>query len=92
MHIIVSLHRSEKIQQGIASDAATTSDHSQSTWQVCAIVTINSVAVHLTLLHMPLLVKSLCTWLLQMLVAWGANGMLIDTVTQYGDINITYSR
>jgi hypothetical protein len=81
----------EKIQQGIAPDAAATSGYSRSTWQVCVIVTVVSVAVHLALPHMPLLVKSLCAWLLQMLVAWGANRMLVDTVTQYGDTNVTYS-
>jgi hypothetical protein len=66
-------------------------------WQICAMVTFVSIIVNFVMPYMPLLMKPVYSWLLQMLVAWGhAYGVHVehdqaDEYDGYDDMNLTDS-
>lgn len=68
--------------------------HTWNTSQICAIVIFVSIVVNFAMPYMPLLMKHMYAWVLQMLIAWGhANGVHIehDQAGEYDDMNLTDS-
>jgi hypothetical protein len=69
------------LPQAVLLDETANRSQKWSTLQICIVVTVVSVTIHLAIPHIPLLVKPLSAWLFQRLLAWGgADGVSFDAI------------
>jgi hypothetical protein len=72
------------IPQAPAQNDASDSHHYPTfkIWQICLVMVLISIAVHLAVQHLADLVKPATAWLIQALAAWcNVHGDVVDTTT-----------